>query len=250
MKARTRLVVFLLFGAGGAAPLLWGFANLPAFGHDRGPYGTLIRANAVRQRHATNAVAAVVFDYRGFDTVGEEFIFFAAVMGVSVLLRSQVEGAEQPVRDRAAERRLRDTSDAVRAAALVLVGPTVVLGLYIVAHGHLTPGGGFQGGVILAGAPVLVYQAGHFLAFRRISPHAILDLGEGAGAAGFAIVGLIGLVAGASYLSNVLPLGEPGLIFSGGMLPVINLAVALEVSAGVVVVVFDFLGQTLMVRRG
>ena len=68
--------------------LFWGFSGLPPFGNFHGFYGQLLNHIAVPQRHTSNVVAAVVFDYRGFDTVGEEFIFLAAVIGVAMLLRA------------------------------------------------------------------------------------------------------------------------------------------------------------------
>jgi multicomponent Na+:H+ antiporter subunit B len=245
---RGRVVVFLVAAAGLAGLFGWAFAGLPAFGHYRGPYGDIINAFAGPQRHATNAVTPVVFDYRGIDTLGEEFILFAAVMGVSVLLRRQRGEAEESPLDRARAHAESETGDAVRVAGMALVAPFVVLGLYIVTHGHLTPGGGFQGGVILAAAPVMVYLAGRYITFRQVGPEALLDAGEGMGAGGYAAVGFVGMLTGAAFLQNVLPLGQTGSIFSAGTIPVINLAVGLEVGAGLVLVVFEFLEQTLMVR--
>jgi multicomponent Na+:H+ antiporter subunit B len=245
---RGRFLVFALGALGVAALLGWGFHAIPKFGHYRGPYGIVLQRHAVQERHATNVVNSVVFDYRGFDTIGEEFILFAAVIGVTLLLRVQREEHEESAQAQAEDRRLRRTSDAVRVASLFLIAPTVALGMYIVIHGHLTPGGGFQGGVILAAAPLLVYLAGRYLVFRRISPFELLDLGEGLGAGGFVAIGLVGLVATMAFLQNVWPLGQVRSVFSGGMLPVINLAVGLEVSAGLVLVIWEFLEQTLLMR--
>ena len=249
MTSRARLVVFAPAAAAVAALLVWGFLGLPHFGFAHGPYGNEIRATGVRQRHATNVVAAVVFDYRGFDTVGEEFIFLAAVIGVAMLLRARREESARSggrAEDRAP---FVGTSDALRAGALTLVGPLALLGMYVVTHGQLTPGGGFQGGLVLGAAPLLVYLAGQTRAFERLTPITVLDLEEGSGAAGFVIVGLIGMIAGGAFLQNVLPLGLAGAFFSGGTLPVINLAVGLEVSAGVVMVVVEFVHQSMLERR-
>jgi multicomponent Na+:H+ antiporter subunit B len=228
--------------------MVWGLAGLPSFGHYHGVYGRIINAHGVAERHATNVVNTIVFDYRGVDTVGEEFIFFAAVMGVTLLLRVQRREHEEDPEDHSAERKLVDTSDAVRAGSLVLIAPLVVLGVYVVVHGYLTPGGGFQGGVALAAAPVVVYLAGRYLQFRAISPMSALDFGEGVGAGGFVVIGLVGMVVGSAFLLNFLPLGQPGNVFSGGTLALINLSVGLEISAGVVLVIYEFLEQTLMVR--
>ena len=87
MSAGGRLFLFLAAAAGFAAFLLWGLAGLPAFADYRGPYGDLINAVAPAERHLTNMASAVNFDYRGVDTLGEEYILFAAVTGLALLLR-------------------------------------------------------------------------------------------------------------------------------------------------------------------
>ncbi len=245
---RPRLVLFLVGALGGILLLAWGLWGLPGFGHYRGPYGNQINARAAKERHSSSAVAPVVFDYRGFDTVGEELILFAAVMGVIVLLRAQREEHEEPARLRTEELSFR-VSESSRVVALALIPPTVVLGLYVVVHGHLSPGGGFQGGVALAAAGVLLYLAGEYLSFQRVYPVALLDLGEAGGAGGFIVIGLVGLFTGAAYLSNVFPLGITGTLFSAGTIPVINVFVGVEVAVGIVFMVYEFVEQTLLVRR-
>jgi len=244
-----RLLVFALPAVGIAALLVWSFTGLPSFGHYRGPYGNVVNARAVPERHATNAVAAVNFDYRGIDTIGEEFILFAAVMGVSALLRLHRAEKEAPSPvDRARAHAAAETPDSVAVICMGLVAPLVLLSLYIVVHGHLTPGGGFQGGVILASAFLMVYLAGRYVAFRQISPKGLLDAGEGLGAGGFVVVGFVGMLAGAAFLENVLPFGQTGKVFSAGTLPIINLSVGLEVGTGLLLVMWEFLEQALMVR--
>ena len=251
MTRSLRAVVFTIGALGVGGLLAWGFWGTPAFGHYRGPYGDILQKRAVPERHATNVVNSVVFDYRGMDTIGEEFILFAAVMGVTLLLRRQREEHELgPAQERAEERSFLQTSDAVRVGSLVLIAPTEALGMYIVVHGHLTPGGGFQGGLVLAAAPLLIYLAGRYLVFRAVNPMRLLDFGEGLGAGGFVAIGLVGLVSATAFLQNVWPLGQVRSVFSGGFLPVINLAVGLEVAAGLVLVVYEFLEQTLVVRSG
>ena len=96
MRSRGRLVVFAIGALGVAALLVWGLGGVPDFGHYRGPYGDILNRNAVQERHATNVVNSVTFDYRGIDTAGEEFILFAAVMGVTLLLRRQRQEEEGP----------------------------------------------------------------------------------------------------------------------------------------------------------
>ena len=249
MTPRARLWLFAVPAAGVAALLVWSFTGLPSFGHYRGPYGNVINAETASQRHATNAVAAVNFDYRGFDTIGEELILFASVIGVSALLRLQRREHEvsSPL-DHARSHASTEGADSVAVVCMALVAPLVLLGLYIVVHGHLTPGGGFQGGVILASAALMVFLAGRYITFRQLSPKTLLDAGEGTGAGGFVLVGFVGMLAGAAFLENVLPLGQTGKVFSAGTLPVINLSVGLEVGAGLLLVMWEFLEQALVVR--
>ena len=248
MTSSVRRAVFLVAGAALGAGLLWGMGGLLPFGRYVGPYGDVINRLAVPARHATEAVGAVVMDFRGADTMGEQFILFASVVGVAMLLRvSRREEEEERPADRA--HGARATTEAVRAIGVALVGPTVLLGLYVVAHGHLTPGGGFQGGVVLATASVMIFLTGRFLAFRRLNPLVAIEEAEGLGAAAFPLIGILGLLAGNAFLANVLPLGISGHLLSAGTIPLLNLTVGLEVGAGFVFIVFEFLEQTLAVHE-
>jgi multicomponent Na+:H+ antiporter subunit B len=244
----ARTALFLVGALGLGALVLWAYAGLPDFGHYKGPYGDILNAVSVPERNITDVVTAVNFDYRGFDTLGEEFILFAAVIGVAILLRAQRDEEEREASEFAFGRSAPRTSDAVRVVAITLVGPTVVTGLYIVAHGHLTPGGGFQGGVVLATALLLVYLAGEYSFLRRAAPLSLVEVCEAVGGGGFAVIGLAGLLAGVAYMENVLPLGQVGHLNSAGTVPLINLSVGLEVAAGFVLILVEFVEQTLMVR--
>ena len=238
MSRGARTGLFAVSAAGLTALLLWAVAGLPDFGHYRGPYGKVLNSVAVGERHTTNVVAAVVFDYRGVDTMGEEFILFGSVMGVALLLRhSRRERRRLPERVR---------SDAVRLAGIGFVAALLVLGLYVVAHGYLTPGGGFQGGVILASAFVLVYLAGDYHSYRALTPTPAVDFVEGAGAGGYVVVGIVSLLLGSAFLHNFGPLGTTGTLASGGSIPFLNVASALEVSAAFVLLFSEFLDELVV----
>jgi multicomponent Na+:H+ antiporter subunit B len=245
----TRRLVFLVAGAGLAVLLLWGLSGLPPFGQYRGPYGDVLNAVAVGERHATNVIAAVTFDYRGVDTLGEEFIFFAAVIGTTVLLRTQRDEEARDPNETVEGRSAPPTSNAVRVLGLALLGPNVLFGIYVVTHGHLSPGGGFQGGVVLATAALLVFLSGEYVTLRRVRPEVLIDTAEAVGAAGYVLIGLAGMLAGGAFLDNVLPLGEPGALLSAGTIPLLNLAVGLEVASGFVLLLTEFLEQTLVLQR-
>jgi multicomponent Na+:H+ antiporter subunit B len=237
MSRRTRLWLFVVSGAVLAAAMGWALSGLPAFGDFQGEYGRILNSVAQHERHVSNVVSSVVFDYRGVDTLGEEFMLFAAVMAVALLLR---EARDEGARPEDAAR-----SDAVGAVGLALVGPIVVVGLYVVAHGYLTPGGGFQGGVVTAGGLALLYAAGRYSSYRAASPRSLVDAAEGAGAGTYAAVGVAALVAGAAYLENVIRLGTPGTLASGGTIPILNAASALEVSAALILIFHEFLEEVM-----
>lgn len=246
MSLRARTGLFAAAGAVFAALLLWGLAGLPDFGDYRGPYGLVLNERAIGERHVTNLPTAVNFDYRAIDTLGEEFILFAAALGMAVILRFRRDRESRaPARAQALGR----ATDAPRLVGLALVGPLLLLGLYVVAHGHLTPGGGFQGGVVLAGALLLVFLAGEYATMRRFRPWTVIELTESLGAGGYAVIGLAGLIGAGSFFANVVPLGPVGVLQSGGTIPLANLAVSLEVTAAFVMVFSELLEQSLVVHR-
>jgi multicomponent Na+:H+ antiporter subunit B len=142
-----------------------------------------------------------------------------------------------------------DTSLPVRVTGLGLVAPTILVGIYIVAHGHQTPGGGFQGGVILATALLLTYLSADYQTMRAVGPTWLIELAEGIGAAGFTLIGVAGLVAGESFFQNVLGKGTPGELLSAGTIPLSNAAVGLAVTGGFVFMLSEFLQQALTRRR-
>ena len=251
MTPRQCRWVFLVAGAGLLAFYLWGLTALPGFGHYPGPYGPAVLRIAVEQTKATGVVSAVNFDYRGFDTVGEEFILFTAAAGVSVVLRKLREERERPAVDEAADRDVPPTSTAVRTVALLFTGPVVVLGWWLASHAQANPSGGFQGGVVLATAFVLVYLAGEFLVFKRFSPVDVTDAVEAVGAGGFAAVGLAAVGLGLAYLTNYLPKGQfYGSVSSSGTIALISFFVGLEVAAAFILIVIELLDQTLLIREG
>ncbi len=249
MTPGQRRWIFLAGMAGLAGFYLWGLSGLPGFGNYPGPYGDLINRMAVAQTNATGVVSAVNFDYRGFDTVGEEFILFVAAAGISVVLR-QLRGEHERGRRMGEDWQLGPASDAVRVVALIFAGPIVLVGWFLASHAQTSPSGGFQGGVVLATSLILVYLAGESLLLRRVSPVGITEAVEAVGAGGFAAVGVTAVALGLPYLDNFLPKGvTPGAVSSSGTIALISFLVGLEVAAAFVLIVGELVEQTLLVRQ-
>jgi multicomponent Na+:H+ antiporter subunit B len=231
----ARRALFLVGAATLGGFFVWGLGGLPAFGDFDGRYSLLLDRVAVDERHATDVVSAVTFDYRGFDTLGEEFILFAAAIGAALLLRGS------PGPSRAGEDE--PASDALRLLGAPLAGSLVVLGVWVAAHGYVTPGGGFGGGVVLAAAAVAVFLGAGYRSVGRVLPVAAVDVVEGLALAGFVSVAVAGLVSGAGFLGNLLPLGEAGTIASAGTIAVLNDLTALTVGAAFVLFLGEFLEE-------
>ena len=240
--------MFAVGAAGLAVALAVGLGGVHGFGAPASAYARILNSLSVPQRHATDVVSAVSFDYRGIDTLFEEFILFAAVAGVSVLLRPLADESRQLPADQAPDRRIPPPSPTVGFMAVLVAPLLVVVGLETVTHGQISPGGGFQGGVVVASAIYVIYLATSYTNVERFEPGTLVEAADGAGAGGYVFVGVLGLLGGVAYLTNVVGLGRAGNLISGGTLPLLNAVVGLEVAAGFVLLAKEFLDQTAVVR--
>nr|WP_244501267.1 MnhB domain-containing protein [Streptomyces sp. TP-A0874] len=225
-----------------AVVFVLGSFALPPFGGEHHPYGDRSVAAALRQ-HTANAIASVNFDQRALDTLGEQSILFSAVLGTVVLLRQTRDERRTPPEPARVSRR-------IRWFGALMLPLTLVVGLYIVAHGHLSPGGGFQGGIVVATALHLLYVAVDYRALEHIRPLGLYRLGDALGEAGYVITGLAAMAGGAAFLTNALPLGTFNTLASGGSVVVLNTAVGMEVACGIVVLLAGFLDQAVEIEDG
>jgi multicomponent Na+:H+ antiporter subunit B len=238
-----RIGLFLVSAAGLGAFVVWGLAGLPAFGEYAGPYGNLIVDHVKSQRHIANAVTAVVFDYRGFDTMGEELMLFGAASATALLLRETRERATEAIVDRV-------RSDAVSAFALLAAVATFLLALNVVAHGFLTPGGGFQGGVVVAAALAFVFLGVEYHGFHRLTFEQLSEPVEAIGAGGYVGLGIASLGLGMAFLQNFMPLGTFGRLTSGGSAILVNWSSGIAVAGGFAVLFAEYLREAESERYG
>ena len=179
--------------------------------------GDAINASAAQQTGAGNFVTAVVLGFRGFDTLLELTILFTAATAAGLVLgKPRADAPRDP-----------DAGFILQAGADLLFPLLLVVGLYIILHGHLTPGGGFQGGVVLAAAffiPILARPG------STLDHHAV-SLIEGLAGATFIFIGLLAMLGGQAFLTPLLGKGELGTLFSAGTLPLLYLAVGLKVGS-------------------
>lgn len=238
---RARLVLFALACLCVLPGLMRVAWHMPAFGAHPLPYGDAINALAFLQRHVTNMVSAVNFDYRDFDTLGEEFMLLCAVTGVTVLLRGN-RGEQRSARPGIVQGRpILPRSDTVVLITRIDALAVLLFGVYVALHAMTTPGGGFQGGVIMASGMLLFFLGESYRGWRRLIRSEAMDACEGMGATLYALCGLASMAAGLPFLQNFMPLGSPSDLFSGGLMLIENAGVTLAVAGGFVVLFIEFL---------
>lgn len=113
-----------------------------------------------------------------------------------------------------------------------------LFGVYVVVHGHLSPGGGFAGGSVMGIALVLFALVFGLKATLRIVPEGLLTVLTTLGPLWYAGTGIIGMLLGHEFLANAqagVPLGRAGSVLSSGLVPVITVGVGISVALTVVV---------------
>ena len=219
-----------------AAVLIFVFASMLIVLYNGAPFGTdkmmvsdRYVYNGVNETGSANLVTAVVLNYRGFDTLGEVSVLFLAATGVGAALYT----TKHPARGKKTEPSL-----IVSTASNILFPLMILFGAYIFIHGHLTPGGGFQGGAVIATAFVFKYIADT----RYSINHTSFTVLESTVGMIFAGIGILGLIIGGYFLYNFLPNGTPGELISAGILPIIYIAVGLKVGAELTGIIDRMLG--------
>lgn len=170
---------------------------------------------------AANIVTAIVVTYRGLDTLGEVTVLFltAAIVGL-VLARGRRRDHK--------ERHLAPVGELLTTGSRFLAPLIILLGVYVFVNGHLTPGGGFQGGAIIASGVLLILLADPC----RCLSHRIIDTVESVSGLFYVGIGLMGIVLAGGFLDNhLLPIGKLGDLFSAGAIPLIYSLIGLKVGA-------------------
>lgn len=109
-----------------------------------------------------------------------------------------------------------------------------IYGIYVILNGHISPGGGFAGGAII-GTTLILYTLvfGREKGKKKFS-HKVSEIAESGGIMFFILIGLIGMIIGGSFLMNIdagFPEGELGTILSGGMIPLLMIAIGIKVTS-------------------
>ncbi|MCF8001947.1 MAG: sodium:proton antiporter [Halanaerobiales bacterium] len=190
--------------------------------------------NSISETGSLNFVTAILYDYRAYDSLGESTIIFGAVSGIVLLLSRKT----LPVSSHG-------LSFIVKRTFGMLTPFIFLFSIYIITHGHLSPGGGFQGGVIL-GAISIIFSIvyGSEFDYKRYSP-TTKTLLETSGALLFIGLGFMGILIGGNFLMNLNILNaEVGSLLSAGSIPFINIGIGFKIGAGLAIIFYSMIQKT------
>lgn len=172
---------------------------------------------AVDEVGAQNFVTAIVVTYRGFDTLGEVTILFLAASIIGFFLKTAKSTKQEEKRS---------VSELFETGSSVIFPLIVIFGAYIFINGHLTPGGGFQGGAVIASGVLLVLLANK----TKIISHRFMEVIESFSGFTYVAIGVLGIILASGFLDNrIFALGEFGTLLSAGAIPLIYIFVGLKV---------------------
>ena len=223
------------------ALLLYTVTALPAFGDPNHPINNEVSAryieNGLQETGAVNIVTGMILDYRAFDTLGESSVLFTAAMVVLFLLRKDKDSArysqlaqtmdQNPHSDTYYEPK---NDIILQKTATILVPIVLLLGVYVVLNGHLSPGGGFSGGAIMGAGLILYVTAFGFDRMRRFFTYKTYQRVVLVALLTYAMSKCYSFYTGANHIESVIPLGTPGAILSSGLILVLNICVGFIVA--------------------
>ena len=210
---------------------------LPPFGHPENPANNEVSRryieNGMEETGAVNIVAGMILDYRAFDTLGESNVLFTAVCAVMLLLRvtadKRCSAAYQLVLE-TDDRMYEPKNDLIlQKVARLLIPCILLLGMYIILNGHLSPGGGFSGGAVMGAGLILMLNAYGFRRMERFFTIRLFRAVTVCALSFYALSKAYSFFTGANHLPSIITPGTPGMIFSAGLIPYLNIAVGLVV---------------------
>lgn len=200
-------------------------------GHHRGQaLHSYYANNAIQDLGSQNIVSSIVVSYRGLDTLGEVTILFLSALLVAFMIGLKKEKVKNILT-------LKESSEILETATSFLTPFITMLALYIVVNGHLSPGGGFQGGAIFATGLIFLMITNINYKIRTI----IFKYIESLSGIFYVILGLFGMSLAIGFLNpKILPMGTLGQIMSAGLIPVIYSLVGLKVGTELSLIFYNF----------
>lgn len=253
--SRSKLQSFAALGAVTVVllPIILSSASWPTVARD------YLAQNGVSDSGAPNLVSAIYLGYRAFDTLGETIVLMVAVIGtMRVLNRAEdIFAEEYGASDTGNRQELlpkpltftlpgeKRESHALRTHLLEVVtgklGPVVLLfGFYVMMYGHLSPGGGFQGGAIIASGIIFLALGNQKDSPTRLSGTKALSRMEAIAFFLLILASMSGIPLGKGFFGNPL---EDVTSFPAGFIILLNAIIGVKVGAGIGLMCIAMMGK-------
>ncbi|MBZ9655981.1 Na(+)/H(+) antiporter subunit B [Phyllobacterium lublinensis] len=227
MKRVCAILAVLMFAA-----MFLGLVQAYSERQARSPLAEYYLTQVPRELGAPNVVTGILITYRGFDTLGEVAVLFMVAAAVGVLL-----GSKKEQRAKTSSTDGKGPSELVRTGAEVILPLIFLFGAYVIMNGHLSAGGGFQGGAVVASGVMLLILA---MPASKLD-HGFLSVTESLAGVLYVSIGILGIIIADGFLdSHVLPLGKFGTLLSAGAIPLISALLGIKVGAELSVVIDRF----------
>jgi multicomponent Na+:H+ antiporter subunit B len=185
---------------------------------------------------APNVITGILLTYRGFDTLGEVAVLFMVAAGLGLVLGDSTRRRDAVPAESGA---IVPSTELVRNGAAILFPLISIFAAYIIMNGHLSAGGGFQGGAIIASSDMLLLLANP----EYLVDHDFLGVTESLAGVLYVLTGIAGLIFAGGFLdSRMLPLGQFGAFFSAGAIPIISVLLGIKVGCELSVIIDRFRG--------
>lgn len=173
-------------------------------------------SKGISELGGVNIVTDVVVTYRGLDTLGEVTVLFLTASVLSFFLKKKSDTIKAP------------SSEILSTASKVIWPFILITGIYIAMNGHLTPGGGFQGGAVMASALLLAVLADH----STDGSPTLFSFLESISGVAYVLIGAAGMIFAAGFLdTTILGHGTPGKLLSAGAIPLISVFIGIKVGS-------------------
>lgn len=214
MKRFTAVIIFAFL----SILLMIFMFEISDFSHPASGNASFVLSRNLSDYNIPNIVTSVVTQYRGYDTIGEITILFLAVTGIYMLISAMGLKSTGKL--------LEPAGNIVNSASVILFPIIMIFGIYIIINGHLSPGGGFQGGAVIGSGMLLLFLSDRRREISSRASHAV----ESMAVIIILLIGLIGIYTANIFLVNLMGTGIFSSIISGGIIPIIYSLIGIKVT--------------------
>ena len=227
-------ILCVIFALVFISAMLLTVATLPSIGDPSNPTNNVVSekylSDASWETGSLNAVSGMILDYRAFDTLGESCVLFVATIAVFIMLRRD-EDSDKNLPTKYLNQSYEDEDDIIFKKTLEFLFPVILcFGIYVIANGHLSPGGGFSGGAIIGAGFILYLNAFGLEKIERFANSKTYLTCSVCALLFYGLAKSYVFYVGANHLHSIIPVFADGGLFASGLILPLNIAVGIVVS--------------------